>query len=114
METKALSENISKEDLLIYGVQLLKVRNINYWLDCGTLLGIIRDQKLLPWDKDLDISVQKKNLSKLDIKRLRRSSYNISLVFERLIIRSCLLLSILFSINLMFSTVWCCTRNCET
>jgi len=56
-----------QHSILEYGVQLLKDRNINYWLDCGTLLGIVRDQSLLPWDKDLDISILKKDLSESDI-----------------------------------------------
>lgn len=53
--------------ILDYGIKLLRDRNINYWIDCGTLLGIIRDQSLLPWDKDLDISVLRQNLSNEDI-----------------------------------------------
>jgi len=35
----------------------LEKRNIWYCLDAGTLLGIIRENRLLPWDNDLDIFV---------------------------------------------------------
>lgn len=38
-------------------VAILEKNNIPYWLDAGTLLGIIRDNELIPWDYDIDISV---------------------------------------------------------
>ena len=31
--------------------------SIPYWLEGGTLLGIIRENRLLPWDNDMDISM---------------------------------------------------------
>lgn len=36
---------------------ILDKHDIPYWLDDGTLLGIVRDGCLIPWDNDLDISV---------------------------------------------------------
>ena len=56
-----------KHKILDYGIKLLKKRNINYWIDCGTLLGIVRDKNLLPWDKDLDVSILKQDLSIKDL-----------------------------------------------
>ena len=38
---------------------------IEYVLDFGTLLGIVRENRLLPWDTDLDISIAEKDLGKL-------------------------------------------------
>ena len=38
-------------------VTILERNNIPYWLDAGTLLGIIRDNELIPWDYDIDLSV---------------------------------------------------------
>jgi lipopolysaccharide cholinephosphotransferase len=42
---------------LIEICQLLDTTNIPYHLEGGTLLGIVRDGDLLPWDGDLDISI---------------------------------------------------------
>lgn len=36
---------------------VLDRHEILFWLDQGTLLGIIRDGALLPWEKDIDISL---------------------------------------------------------
>ncbi len=35
----------------------LEKSGINYWLEGGTLLGVIRENRLLPWDNDMDISM---------------------------------------------------------
>jgi len=51
-KTTALAESIL---LLICNV--LRQENILYYVDAGTLLGIIRDQQLIPWDDDLDIAI---------------------------------------------------------
>ena len=39
---------------------LLDENCIEYWLEGGTLLGIIRENRLLPWDNDMDISIDEK------------------------------------------------------
>ena len=44
---------------------LLDDNNIEYWLEGGTLLGVIRENRLLPWDNDMDISVKEEEYSKL-------------------------------------------------
>jgi phosphorylcholine metabolism protein LicD len=38
-------------------IKLLNSNNIHYWLCHGTLLGVIRDNDLIPWDHDIDIAV---------------------------------------------------------
>lgn len=30
---------------------------VDYWIDYGTLLGVIRDGDVLPWDSDVDVTV---------------------------------------------------------
>lgn len=38
-------------------INILNVNKIHYWLCHGTLLGIVRDDELIPWDHDIDIAV---------------------------------------------------------
>ena len=44
---------------------LLDENDIPYWLEGGTLLGIIRENRLLPWDNDMDISIKEEYYEKL-------------------------------------------------
>ncbi|TRY30940.1 LicD family protein [Aliiglaciecola sp. M165] len=46
----------SNEVLLLVSESLLTAR-ITHYVDAGTLLGIIRDNALIPWDDDLDLAV---------------------------------------------------------
>jgi len=49
---------MNKDDIVLKtACKLLKDNNINFWVCHGTLLGIIRENRLLPWDKDIDIAV---------------------------------------------------------
>ncbi len=36
---------------------ILDEYKVNYWLDFGTLLGVVRENRILPWDDDIDISI---------------------------------------------------------
>ena len=38
-------------------IALLDQNNIPYWVCHGTLLGLIRDGELIPWDHDIDIAI---------------------------------------------------------
>ncbi len=37
---------------------VLDKNGIEYWLEGGTLLGVVRENRLLPWDNDMDISIK--------------------------------------------------------
>lgn len=39
---------------------ILEKNNIPYVLEAGTLLGIVRENRLLPWDNDMDITITSK------------------------------------------------------
>ncbi|PIE78970.1 MAG: hypothetical protein CSA15_05075, partial [Candidatus Delongbacteria bacterium] len=43
--------------MLVDSTNILEENNIKYILEAGTLLGIVRENRLLPWDNDIDITV---------------------------------------------------------
>ncbi len=53
------------KNMLPYVSDLLKMLNIHYWIDWGTLLGAIRNGKIIPWDFDIDIGIFHKDVVKL-------------------------------------------------
>lgn len=55
--------------------------DITYWLEGGTLLGIRRENRLLPWDDDIDVSMMIDQSSKLPklYKALKKANYRVKL-----------------------------------
>lgn len=55
----------------------LKELSIDYWIEGGTLLGAVRDQKLIPWDHDIDMGMINKSddTIKKVIKKLKKEFY---------------------------------------
>lgn len=64
LEGKNLEE---AENLLNDVITLFENCDILYWLEGGTLLGLRREGRLLPWDNDLDISIHETQKPKLDM-----------------------------------------------
>lgn len=56
---------IEAEKLLVDVISIVENCNVEYWLEGGTLLGLRREGRLLPWDDDLDISLHAKEHEKL-------------------------------------------------
>lgn len=50
-------------ELLSIVKSILDDQHIVFWLDCGTLLGAVRDGNFIPWDKDIDLGVWNKQIS---------------------------------------------------
>lgn len=50
---------------------LLEEAGIAYWVDSGTLLGLVREGDFIAWDKDIDLSVWADELPRLDALRPR-------------------------------------------
>lgn len=48
---------LTAEQLLADVTSAMEKCNVPYWLEGGTLLGIVRENRLLPWDNDVDLSV---------------------------------------------------------
>ena len=51
-------------------IKILNQNKIRYWICHGTLLGIIRDNQLIPWDHDIDIAVWNSDNLKDRIKKI--------------------------------------------
>lgn len=60
--------NDNAYQILFLLTRVLEHHNVNYHVDAGTLLGIYRDGKLIPWDDDLDIAVSAADME--DIKNV--------------------------------------------
>jgi len=60
---------IKARKVLFDVVDFLENENINYHLEGGTLLGLVRDKELLPWDHDVDLSISVDDSKKFAKKR---------------------------------------------
>ena len=66
-----MKNNYTEDDLLFKKVnKILSDTNINYWVCHGTLLGIVRDNMILPWDHDIDFAVWKDKVKIKEIEKL--------------------------------------------
>ena len=59
--------NNDKDRVFELALKILTDNQINYWVCHGTLLGIIRDNKLLEWDSDIDFALWDDEYSKEDV-----------------------------------------------
>jgi len=60
----------------LYNVKkVLDEAGIEFWLESGTLLGAIRDGDFIEWDKDIDISIMRKD--RIKIQRIASKFYTI-------------------------------------
>lgn len=69
---KLIGERKAEAYQMLHSIcKLLDQEGIEYVLEAGTLLGIVRENRLLPWDNDIDITVSATDVDKLlTIKKL--------------------------------------------
>lgn len=75
-------KNLSNARKILFTVtELFDRANVTYHLEGGTLLGIVRDKELLPWDHDVDLSIPNGMVQKvLNLKpQLRKLGYRMSI-----------------------------------
>lgn len=53
------------EQLMRWVAEIFEYLGMSYFLEGGTLLGIRRENRILPWDNDVDFSVLSKEIEKL-------------------------------------------------
>ena len=60
---------------------ILDEYRINYWLDIGTLLGAVRDGKIISWDHDIDLGTWCEQVSDIvsACRELRNQEFEIRL-----------------------------------
>lgn len=51
-------------ELLSFVNKICQKHSIDWWLDCGNLLGAIRHENFIPWDDDVDIGMMRKDYHK--------------------------------------------------
>lgn len=47
-------------------ILMTKAENVTWWADFGTLLGAVRQQEIIPWDKDLDVGIMRRDLWRIE------------------------------------------------
>jgi len=57
-------EEVTREDLKEVK-EIFDKHHINFWLDCGVLLGAVREQRFIPWDGDAEFGVWNKDTAKI-------------------------------------------------
>jgi len=66
--------------MLIRVTGILGKAEIPYILEAGTLLGVVRENRLLPWDDDIDLTITVQNLERLlsVLNKIRLYGYKVS------------------------------------
>jgi len=52
---RQLNTKVCEENILLFN-KIMNENGIFYWLSEGTALGVIRENRILPWDDDVDVS----------------------------------------------------------
>ena len=72
------SKNEKKAIKLLFDIKdIFDELSIDYWIEGGTLLGAVRDKKLIPWDHDIDMGTINKSNQAIGelIQKLKKNFY---------------------------------------
>jgi len=64
-------------------IRFLEKYRIVYWLDWGTLLGAVRNGKIIPWDYDIDIGIHLSAVEKLELLKEEMNKFGYTLSIDR-------------------------------
>lgn len=78
---KKIKENYNKEifkrkapNILLLLIDVLEENEIYYWIEYGTLLGAIREKKIIEHDYDIDIGVLESKIDKVKLEKVLKKS----------------------------------------
>lgn len=78
---KKIKENYNKEifkrkapNILLLLIDVLEENEIDYWIEYGTLLGAIREKKIIEHDYDIDIGVLESKIDKVKLEKVLKKS----------------------------------------
>ena len=74
------SHETPRETGLVTAHRLLADHDVPYWLDSGSLLGLIRDGEEIPWDSDIDVGIWANDVYRFeaDWRALDRAGYRVT------------------------------------
>lgn len=94
MEAKPKNiKNKTKEEIMVENLrdirEIFDKHNIKFWLDWGTLLGAIRNGKIIEWDHDIDLGIREEDFKKISpiLPEIKKRAFFISkplLLFQNL------------------------------
>ncbi len=63
----SLTQDAAKQQYAAFAnlIKILDQNEIDYWITCGTLLGAVRHEGLIPYDDDVDIFIKEADTKKL-------------------------------------------------
>jgi lipopolysaccharide cholinephosphotransferase len=83
-DIKLVGKNAERAEKMLSEIaSVFATDQVPYCIDGGTLLGIIRESRLLPWDNDMDMYIASSNIEKLkkSLFKLKLKGYKIRFRF---------------------------------